>query len=80
MADVITGPRCGTRATCSPEPLIDRGESRPAVNLHAPHNEVGSWNGFADPAIFAFSLTACATFDSGLSWTVTLLSRGRERD
>lgn len=68
MAPVILGPRCNTRVTCDPSPSNDRSESSLAVNPLDPYNMVGSSKRFTDPATYAFSLAAYATFDGGLSW------------
>lgn len=68
MPDVIAGPRCNRRVTCSPSPTNDRSESTLAVNPLDPYNMVGSSKRFTNPATYAFSLAAYATFDGGLSW------------
>ena len=69
MPDVIAGPKCNRRVTCSPSPTNDRSESTLAVNPLDPYNMVGSSKRFTNPATYAFSLAAYATFDGGLSWT-----------
>ena len=69
MPDVIAGPRCNRRVTCSASPTNDRSESTLAVNPLDPYNMVGSSKRFTNPATYAFSLAAYATFDGGLSWT-----------
>jgi hypothetical protein len=69
MPAVIIGPRCNRRVTCDPSPSNDRSESDIAVNPLDPYNMVGSSKRFTNPAIYAFSLAAYATFDGGQSWT-----------
>ena len=69
MPDIIAGPRCNRRVTCSASPTNDRSESTLAVNPLDPYNMVGSSKRFTNPATYAFSLAAYATFDGGLSWT-----------
>jgi hypothetical protein len=68
MPPVIIGPRCNRRVTCDPSPSNDRSESDIAVNPLDPYNMVASSKRFTDPAIYAFSLAAYATFDGGQSW------------
>src|SRR5712692_3854798 len=69
MPPVIVAPRCNRRVTCDLSPSNDRSESSLAVNPLDPYNMVGSSKRFTDPATYAFSLAAYATFDGGLSWT-----------
>jgi hypothetical protein len=47
----------------------DRSESALVVNPLDENNMVGSSKRFTDPATYAFSLAAYATFDAGSSWT-----------
>ncbi len=69
MPPVILGPRCNRRATCDASPSNARSESAVAVNPLNPYNMVGASKRFTNPAIYAFSLAAYATFDGGLTWT-----------
>jgi hypothetical protein len=69
MPPVLIGPRCNRRVTCDLSPSNDRSESSLAVNPLDPFNMVGASKRFTNPATYAFSLAAYATFDGGLSWT-----------
>ncbi len=66
---VVLGPRCNRRVTCDLSPSNARSESAVAVNPLDPYNLVGASKRFTNPAIYAFSLAAYASFDGGLSWT-----------
>ncbi len=69
MPPVILGPRCNRRVTCDGDPHNDRSESALAVNPLDHYSMVGASKRFTDPATYAFSLAAYATFDGGQSWT-----------
>jgi hypothetical protein len=73
MPTVVLGPRCNRRVTCDADPHNDRSESALAVNPLDPYNMVGASKRFTDPATYAFSLAAYATFDGGQTWTETVL-------
>src|SRR6266545_5677417 len=66
---VIIGPRANRRVTCDLSPSNDRSESSIAANPLDPYNLVGASKRFTNPATYAFSLAAYASFDGGLSWT-----------
>src|SRR5689334_5211815 len=68
MSNVIIGPRCNRRVTCS-GPSNARSESALAVNPLDSYNMVGSSKRFTNPATYDFSLAAYTTFDGGQSWT-----------
>jgi hypothetical protein len=57
------------RVTFDSSPRNDRSESSLAVNPLDNNNMVGSSKRFTDPATYAFSLAAYASFDGGASWT-----------
>jgi len=67
-APVLSSPRCNRRVTCDGSPSNARSESSIAVNPLDPYNLVGASKRFTDPATYAFSLAAYATFDGGQSW------------
>ncbi|MBA3920153.1 MAG: exo-alpha-sialidase [Nostocaceae cyanobacterium] len=68
MSNVISGPRCNRRVTCDASPSNARSESAIAINPLDPYNIVASSKRFTNPATYAFSLAAYATFDGGQSW------------
>jgi hypothetical protein len=59
---------CNTQVTFSPSPNNSRSESELEVNPLDPLNLVGSSKKFTNPATYAFTLAAYATFDGGESW------------
>lgn len=69
MPDVIIGPRCNRRVTCDASTSNARSESAIAVNPLDAYNLVGSSKRFTNPATYAFSLAAYASFNGGQSWT-----------
>jgi len=69
MPPIILGPRCNRRVTCDASPANARSESAIAVNPLDAYNLVGASKRFTNPATYAFSLAAYATFDGGQSWT-----------
>jgi hypothetical protein len=69
MPNVIIGPRCNRRVTCDASTSNARSESAIAVNPLDPYNIVGSSKRFTNPATYAFSLAAYASFDGGQAWT-----------
>lgn len=69
MSNTIIGPRCNRRVTCDTSTSNARSESAIAINPLDPYNIVGSSKRFTNPATYAFSLAAYASFDGGQSWT-----------
>jgi hypothetical protein len=60
---------CNTQVTYSASPDHARSESEVEANPLDPRNMVGSSKRFTNPATYAFTLAAYASFDSGESWT-----------
>ena len=56
---------CNTQVTFSPSPNNSRSESELGANPLDPLNLVGSSKKFTNPATYAFTLAAYATFDGG---------------
>ena len=73
MPTIVLGPRCNRRVTCDSDPHNDRSESALSANPLDPNNMVGASKRFTDPATYAFTLAAYATFDAGQTWTETIL-------
>jgi hypothetical protein len=73
MATVVLGPRCNRRVTCDSDPHNDRSESALAANPLDAYNLVGASKRFTDPATYAFTLAAYASFDGGQTWSATIL-------
>jgi hypothetical protein len=69
MAPISVAVGQNIRVTYDSDPAQDRSESALAVNPLDNRNMVGSSKRFSDPATYAFTLAAYATFDGGMSWT-----------
>jgi hypothetical protein len=78
MSNVIAGPRCNRRVSCSTNPQNDRSESALAINPNNPYHLVGALKKFTNPHTYDFSLIAYYSFDGGQTWqesaSLTLLS------
>lgn len=68
MPNVIIGPRCNRRVSCSINPSNDRSESALAINPKDPYHLVGASKKFTDPHTYSFSLIAYVSRDGGQSW------------
>ena len=68
MPNIIQGPRCNRRVTCSSNPSNDRSESSLIIDPHDPYHLVAASKKFTDPHTYAFSLACCYSYDGGQSW------------
>src|SRR6266404_92314 len=68
MSNVITGPRCNRRVSCSSNPQNDRSESALAINPNNPYHMVGASKKFTNPHTYDFSMAAYYSFDGGQTW------------
>src|SRR5215467_8353127 len=69
MSNVIMGPRCNRRVSCSSNPQNDRSESALAINPANPYHMVGASKKFVDPHTYDFSMVTYYSYDGGQSWT-----------
>jgi hypothetical protein len=72
---LVEGPRCNRQVTCDALPKNARSECSIAVNPTNPLNLVAASKRFTDPTLYEFSVAAYCSFDGGISWNESVLTK-----